>query len=197
MVSATKKWLFVVMGTAALAAVLLVMYVVYSNRPAVMPVSENSLINGNQQIGLPKRLIIHSINVDAPIIYVGLTAAGAVDTPKGPAETAWYQLGPRPGEKGSAVITGHFGPWQTGATSVFDRLHELKPGDTIYVKDDKGVELAFMVKSSKIYQPNESPAEVFNKTDGTFLNLITCNGDWLKDQKTYNQRLVVFTELVD
>lgn len=144
---------------------------------------------------LPKRLVIGSINVDAPIIYVGLTGEGAVDTPKGPSEVAWYKLGPRPGAQGSSVITGHFGPWKDGSSSVFDNLHKLKIGDKVTVKDDTGKDLIFIVKSTKIYKRTESPEEVFNKEDGIFLNLITCNGTWLANQDTYNQRLVVFTEL--
>lgn len=145
--------------------------------------------------GLPMRLKIPAINVDAAVIYVGLTADGSVDVPKGPSEVAWYQLGTRPGQKGSAVITGHFGPWRDGSHSVFDNLHTLKTGDKIYLEDDQGKEIVFVVKESRIYQPDDSPEEVFNKNDGIYLNLITCQGDWLKNQKTYTQRLVVFTEL--
>ncbi len=144
--------------------------------------------------GLPVRLIIPSINVDAPIIYVGLAPDGSVDVPKGPDQVAWFQFGPRPGAKGSAVITGHYGPWRNGANSVFDNLYKLKQGDKIYVKDDKGISLTFTVRDSHIYNPNESVPEVFSKDDGTYLNLITCHGDWLANQKTYTKRLVVFTD---
>ena len=40
---------------------------------------------------------------------VGLTPGGAMDVPKGPSDVAWFDLGPRPGEVGSAVIAGHEG----------------------------------------------------------------------------------------
>ena len=144
--------------------------------------------------GLPVRLSIPNINVDAEVIYVGLAKDGSVDVPKGPSQVAWFKLGPRPGDKGSAVITGHFGPWQTGASSVFDNLYKLKKGDKIYIKDDKGVSIAFTVRESREYGPGESLPEVFNKNDGIYLNLITCHGDWLANQKTYTQRLVVFAD---
>ena len=155
------------------------------------PGNKNAIETGP---GLPARLTIPSINVDANIIYVGLDSKGAVDTPKGPSEVAWFQLGPRPGSNGSSVITGHFGPWQTGASSVFDNLHKLKPGDKIYVKDDTGESHGFEVTESRLYNPSESVNDIFNKNDGVYLNLITCSGDWLKDQKTYTQRLVVFAK---
>src|SRR6185436_6178865 len=51
--------------------------------------------------GLPVRLIIPSINVDAKIIYVGLAPDGSVGVPAGPDEVAWFGLGPRPGASGS------------------------------------------------------------------------------------------------
>lgn len=148
-----------------------------------------------EMVGLPAQLIIPSIGVDAPVINMGLAADGSVGVPKGPSEVAWYQLGPRPGTQGSAVITGHYGPWRDGSHSVFDTLHQLQEGDEIQVKDDNGYMFAFIVRETRMYKSHESPVEVFQKNDGTYLNLITCQGEWLASQKTYTQRLVVFTEL--
>jgi LPXTG-site transpeptidase (sortase) family protein len=145
---------------------------------------------------LPASLIIPNINVDAKIIDVGLDSKGAVDVPKGPFDVAWFDLGPLPGEKGSAIISGHYGPWQTGASSVFDNLHKLKKGDKIYVKNNSGSVISFTVTGLKTYSQNQSPVEVFNKNDGAYLNLITCAGDWIQSQKTYSQRLVVFAKAV-
>jgi len=192
-----KKILITIFIVLAVAVFGILYFLNSSDHLSFMPGDENQNIASQSGSGLPIRLKIPSIGVDAPVIYVGLAADGSVAVPSGPSETAWYQLGSRPGQEGSAVITGHFGPWQTGASSVFDNLHQLKPGDKIYVKDDRGEELIFEVKGSRTYLPDESAPEVFNKTDGTYLNLITCSGDWLKTQKTYTERLVVFTELVE
>src|SRR5581483_10711495 len=83
------------------------------------------------QPALPVRLIIPSIHVDAAVEQLGLAPDKSVDVPKGPYDVAWFDLGPRPGEQGSAVISGHFGPWLNGAHSVFDNLNQVKPGDSI------------------------------------------------------------------
>ena len=181
---------------AALAGVSLYVALVKQNALDSQLTANQNQVRLDQGPGLPRRLVIPSINVDAPVIYVGLASDGTVDVPKGPQETAWFQLGPRPGQQGSAVITGHFGPWRNGAVSVFDNLDKLKVGDMIYIKDDTNNQLSFRVQESRIYQPDESPKEVFNNNDGIYLNLITCNGEWLANQKTYTQRLVVFTEAV-
>ncbi|MDP3882438.1 MAG: class F sortase [Candidatus Staskawiczbacteria bacterium] len=145
--------------------------------------------------GLPLRLKIPNISIDAPIDSVGVTFDGAVDVPKGPADVAWFNLGPRPGDIGSAVITGHYGTWKNGGGSVFDNLNKLIPGDKIYVEDEKGMIITFVVRELRIYGQNEYAPGVFNSDDGkAHLNLITCAGDWIESQKTYSNRLVVFTD---
>ena len=57
--------------------------------------------------GLPIRLKIPSIKVDAAIEYVGIAPDGNMDVPKGPDNVAWFEPGTRPGDVGSAVLAGH------------------------------------------------------------------------------------------
>lgn len=35
-----------------------------------------------------------------------------MDTPKSPFDVGWFRLGKRPGENGSAVVSGHYGKWK-------------------------------------------------------------------------------------
>jgi len=153
------------------------------------------LIQQQVSLGFPVRLKIPSISVDATIQYVGITSDGAMDVPKGPNDVAWFKFGPRPGEQGSAVISGHYGGWKNGAQSVFNDLSKLKKGDKLYVKNDKGAITAFVVRESQTYDPKADASEVFGSSDGkAHLNLITCGGVWINAQKTYSNRLVVFTD---
>jgi len=145
--------------------------------------------------GLPFRLKIPNINIDAVVEHLGLTPQGAMDVPKGPADVAWFDLGPRPGDNGSAVIAGHYGPWKNGGGSVFDNLNKLKSGDKIYIQDETGAIITFVVRESRTYGKNEDASDVFSSNDGkAHLNLITCEGVWDETQKTYSNRLVVFTD---
>ena len=59
--------------------------------------------------GLPVRLKIPVIGVDTAIEDAYITPDGRMDVPAGSVNVAWYALGPRPGQIGSAVIGGHFG----------------------------------------------------------------------------------------
>ena len=79
----------------------------------------------------PERLTIPAIEVDAPILEVGLADDGSVDVPplKRHNEAGWFDGGPTAGQFGPALIVGH-ADTRTGP-SVFHDLGELQagPGD--------------------------------------------------------------------
>lgn len=143
----------------------------------------------------PVRLEITKASVIAPVVAVGLTQDGAMDIGKAIEKTAWYKLGPKPGEKGSAVIAGHYG-WLNGQGSVFNNLHTLRPGDKISVYDEKDLTINFIVREIRNYNLNADTMDVFKSTDKkAHLNLITCGGLWDYPRQTYSDRLVIFSDL--
>lgn len=142
--------------------------------------------------GLPVRLVIPKIKVDANVLHLGVTKEGNMDVPPDLVNTSWYKYGPHPGEIGSAVIAGHLeGVKEAG---VFINLGKLVVGDVVSVLDDRGVTTTFTVRETRLYGQNERPTEVFNDTSGAHLNLITCTGTWNSAQQRYSKRLVVFTD---
>ncbi len=150
--------------------------------------------HASARAGIPARLTIPRINVDAAIEQVGLTNQGAMEVPKGPSTVAWYNLGPRPGEKGNAVIDGHFG-WKNGIPAVFDELHRLQKGNKIYVKDEQGATSTFIVRELRRYGQNDRAGSVFTASDKqAHLVLITCEGIWNKSRKSYSDRIAVFAD---
>jgi len=142
---------------------------------------------------LPVRLKIPSINVDAAIEYTGVTPKGAMIAPSNIANVGWFDLGPRPGERGSAVIAGHL-DGKNGEAGVFVNLDKLKTGDKLYVEDGKGTSTTFIVRGSHAYNPGYAD-DVFSGTNSAHLNLITCDGVWDGTKKSYSKRLVVFTDI--
>lgn len=146
--------------------------------------------------GLPIRLKIQRISTDAAIEYVGLTSDGAMDIPKGPVNVAWFNFGPRPGENGSAVIAGHYG-WKNGIPAVFDNVHTLQKGDRIYIEDENGATITFVVRELRTFMETDDASIVFISSDeGAHLNLVTCKGTWNKASKSYSERLVVFADKI-
>lgn len=154
------------------------------NRPATAP-------------GQPTRLTIPGINVDAAVQYVGVTPDGVMDVPSNSIDVGWYKLGRSPGELGSAVIAGHFDS-KEGEPGVFNTLDTLQPGDKIYVEDEKGTTIAFVVRESRRYDPDADAADVFGSSDGkAHLNLITCEGAWNEADNSYSHRRVIFADRED
>lgn len=143
--------------------------------------------------GFPARLVIPTIKVDASIQSVGLTLAGAMDAPKGPADVAWFNLGPLPGEKGNAVIAGHYG--YKNSSAAFDNLDQLSEGDRLLVQDEKGEAVVFVVRELRSYGETDDTTSIFSSDDGAaHLILITCEGVWSATKKSYSGRLVVFAD---
>ena len=83
--------------------------------------------------------------------------------------------------------------------AVFDRLSELRIGDTILVADADNVWHTFIVRGSKVFGPADDTEEVFRRGAVTrkndiFLNLITCEGEWDRASAQFTRRLVIFSE---
>jgi LPXTG-site transpeptidase (sortase) family protein len=144
--------------------------------------------------GLPVRLRIAAIGVDAPIVSVGLTSDGFMESPAGPVDTGWYRLGARPGQWGSAVIAGHSG-FKTGP-AVFDNLTGMQAGDLIIVVDDAGQSIVFRVRQARQYNWDERVDEIFFRENGRYLNLITCTGPWDSAAGSSTKRHVVFADML-
>lgn len=182
-------------GILATSTMLLVIFfVLYANKVESM----NNIVTPPIQIQLvsssPVTITIPKINIVTNIVSLGLTKNGAMESPTLAMDAGWFNLGPRPGEVGSAVIDGHSG-YKDGRQAVFDHLNLLSIGDKIYVKDVSGNTTTFVVKELKTYNRNADASKVFISSDGkSHLNLITCIGIWNALEKTHSDRLIVFAD---
>ncbi len=143
----------------------------------------------------PLKITIPSINVEAEIHPYGMDDTGRMAVPEDPEEVGWYKYGVTPGSAGNAVLAGHVdskvGP------AVFFYLKDLKTGDKIHITNANGEELVFEVKDSQKYSPEDAPMnEIFGPSETKSLNLITCTGYFDRSVGHYEERLVVFTELI-
>jgi sortase A len=169
-------------------------------RQAGPPIKQPSVVKAQKSVkltqsypGLPTRLKVLAIGLDAPVEPVGKTAHGDMAVPATADSIGWYKYGALPGETGTAVLAGHIvGP--KGQPGVFTNISKLRPGDTFSVLDAKGLSTLFVITQTKTYGQLEQPAEVFNSSEGIHLNLITCAGDWDQSNHQYLERLVVFAK---
>jgi LPXTG-site transpeptidase (sortase) family protein len=143
-------------------------------------------------------LVIPSIGVIAVIEPVGVLPDGNLGVPTHHQwdGVGWYKDGPYPGERGSAVIDGHLDR-PGGVPAVFWELRNIHVGDMVMVVDANRKMLHFRVTRVAFYAPQGAPLKsIFADTSGTFLNLITCAGQWIPAQHQTALRLVVYTKLI-
>ncbi len=140
---------------------------------------------------VPVRIEIPALKVNAKIVSVGMTAAGAMATPGRYADVGWYKFGTLPGERGSAVMAGHVDNG-LALPGVFKHLVDVINGDEIYVTNSNGERIRFKVMSTVVYNYKEVPVtQIFTRDDGNYLTLITCIGSLIHSEHTYDERLVV------
>lgn len=144
--------------------------------------------------GAPRRLRIPSIGVDTTVESVGLAPGGGMGIPSNPFVVAWYDLGPRPGDLGNAVIDGHLD--HPGGPGVFWNLGRLRAGDKILVQTYDGQWKTFVVTFTAEYPYDHSPVDlIFGPSLSANLNLITCEGVFNHAQHNYDRRRVVYARL--
>lgn len=148
-------------------------------------------------VATPIHISIPSIGVNAVVEPVGLLSTGNLDTPHtNPWDsTGWYDHGVRPGDVGSAVIDGHVDR-PGGGPAVFWNLQYMKAGDEISITTGSSQTLHFYVTKRIAYDADTAPLQtIFGNTSGTYLNLITCAGDWIPSEGQTSERMVVFAHL--
>lgn len=171
---------------------------------AVLPASSKQTITKKapvvqevSQPGIPQKIQISKIGVDASVESVGLDAEKKMDVPKGSDNAGWYSLGTRPGAKGNAVLDGHLDK-KDGSPAVFFKVSTLEVGDKIIITDDKGKDRTFIVTSVVEYPYNDFPLQkVFGPSSDAMLNLISCKGEWNEKTHNYSHRTVVYSRLTN
>lgn len=140
-------------------------------------------------------LRIPKLGLRAKVQAVGLNPKGNMGAPRNLLDVSWYKGSALPGNKGNAVIAGHFGrPHQT----AFWNLESMNVGDRIEIVDVNGRLSQFKVTDVQRVAPDLATRDhIFGQTSQKHLNLITCDGSWDKASKSYSERLVVFSTRVN
>lgn len=141
----------------------------------------------------PTRISIPAIDVDARLTAVGLNDDGSMEVPEF-GRAAWYDLGPRPGEPGPAVIVAHVDSYE--GPDVFFRLRELVAGDRIRVRHRDGSSSHFVVRAREQRRKEELPVgRIWNDTRRPVLRLVTCGGDFDRGERSYRSNVIVYATL--
>jgi sortase (surface protein transpeptidase) len=139
----------------------------------------------------PSRLVIPSLDVSTTLERLAVAADRTIEVPRRWDQAGWFQDGPRPGERGSAVILGHVDS-PTGP-AVFARLPELSRGAVVRVLRSDGSAAVFRVTGTRRFPRAAFPVDqVYWPTLRPELRLITCGGRYDAARGGYQDNIVVY-----
>ncbi|MFB6553027.1 class F sortase [Streptomyces sp. NPDC056405] len=144
---------------------------------------------------VPDRVGIPAIQVDAPMMPVGLDADGWVGAPppEDPNLAGWFTGAVTPGEKGTAVVVGHVDNQQGPA--VFYGLGALKKGNKVDVHRQDGKTAVFEIYGIEVFEKDDFPGDrVYASKGSPELRVITCGGGFSK-QNGYEGNVVAFARM--
>lgn len=145
----------------------------------------------------PDRVRIPAIQVDAPVMQVGLDTDGWVGAPppEDPNLAGWFTGAVSPGEKGTAVVVGHVD--NTQGPAVFYGLGALKKGNHVEVARRDGKTAVFEIYGIEVFEKNNFPGDrVYASKGSPELRVITCGGGFSK-ANGYDGNVVAFARLVE
>jgi LPXTG-site transpeptidase (sortase) family protein len=138
----------------------------------------------------PTHIDIPAIGVSADVGSLGLTPKGYVQVPADAHAVGWYEGSVVPGAPGASVLLGHTS--RTGH-AVFNRLHELRAGDTIAVDRADAAIVRYVVDRVASFNRTRFPTtQVYGPSSSPVLRLVTCAG--LHDGR-FTDNLIVFAHL--
>ena len=157
--------------------------------PEPVPLAVSAGSTG-QRAAAPTRVRLPSIGVDSGLVRLALDEERVLVPPTDFTTAGWFAEGPAPGSVGPAVIAGHLDSYEGPA--VFFRLADLAPGDEVLVDRVDGTTARFEVRSVDRYPKDAFPTErVYGPTPGAELRLITCGGEFDRDERSYRDNVVV------
>lgn len=148
-------------------------------------------------VGTPARLIIPSLDIDAPVVPIELDRDRVLRPPQDPSEIGWWDRSAQPGANaGQPLLTGHSVRLGEGA---MDTLGDVKRGATVQVigkpqdGEKTGKIASYSVQKVFVYsrkQVADNADDLFGQDRKTRrMVLVTCT-DW--DGKVYQSNIIVY-----
>ena len=146
---------------------------------------------------LPKTLHIDKLGINSRILPMSVNTDGSVQAPRNIFDAGWYNGSVKPGEIGAMFIDAHAsGPTHEGLFAYLDTLVE---GDEIQVEKGDGSRLTYKVVHTEVVKLSDVNMKKMLLPYGNALrglNLMTCTGTWVESDKTYDERVLVYTEQI-
>lgn len=120
----------------------------------------NQPVARSDAVSVPTWVHAPAAGIDTALVPVGVDDDGALEVP-GLGTAAWYDLGPRPGEPGPAVLIGHAG--DVHGAGVFRGLGSLDRGDMVTVTDARSRQYRFAVETVEVVEKSSPRPQLGRK----------------------------------
>lgn len=216
----SRKWSIIIASTVCVSLIAIVvagwLYYVKTQQPQPITYDTNDPVarqevEGREEVvvapavqaeykvaaDMPRMLSIESIGVNARVLPMGVNPDNSLQAPVNIYDSGWYDGSAKPGQPGAALIDAHAsGPTRQG---LFAYLDTMQKGDRVKLERGDGEMLEYEVVAVETTALDAVDMQKVLKPYGDAtegLNLITCTGKWLQQQRTYNQRAIVYTQRV-
>ncbi len=144
----------------------------------------------------PVRLRLDGIDIDLPVVPVGVNRDGSMEIATSVRELGWYRFGARPADRtGTTVLAGHVDTKREGLGPLA-RLRSVDRGTRVVITSADGRTRAYRVVDVRRIAKTRVPlGEVFRRSGPERLVLITCGGRYDRDTG-YRDNVLVTAEPV-
>lgn len=162
------------------------------------PLPKNTLADYRVATDVPRAIYIDKIGVAARLLPMSVNADNSMQAPINTNDGGWYTGSAKPGQPGALVVDGHAS--KTGTNyGLFGNLDKLTVGDKITI--ERGDSTRFTYAVAYIEEVPEDHVDMKkvmvpygDAAQG--INLITCSGEWTRDGKTLDHRIIVYATLI-
>ena len=145
----------------------------------------------------PRFIKLPTISVEGFIQKNGVDQNNQVAVPNNIHLAGWFVDSVRPGQTGLSIIVGHVDG--LNEAGIFKNLEKLRIGDKFTVEQGSGKVLSYSVKDVTTVDEEKAVNSLFSQDPKvkSQLNLITCGGKFNQSLQSYDQRVIVSSELID
>lgn len=168
----------------------------HAGKPSHKPPRRTSEVDWNTSRRIkPVAMSVPSIHARSSLVGLGLLPDRTLATPpvSEPMQAGWYKLGPAPGQKGAAVITGHVDGYQK--PGIFYHLDDVEAGDAIDItRADHSVVHFTVTRTREVAKSNFPTEQVYGPVKEPELRLVTCGGPFDRAVGSYEHNILVFAD---
>jgi len=145
---------------------------------------------------VPKRLVVPSLEIDAPLVPESVDGEGALGLPENPARLAWWR-GVRAGTgAGSVLVAGHL-DMQGYGWGPLARIVDLEQGDRAVLRGPHGATATYVLRGVTTIEKKSLPHAGFFGSDGPErLVLVTCGGEYDADRHSWESNVIAVLDPV-